>query len=75
MDIAQISRDIYEETISEIVLSEFAAWLAEKPDRFETAKRHVRELSLDQVIYSVKSLTTSLTVFDQRIVGLSGQPN
>ncbi|KAF2006501.1 hypothetical protein P154DRAFT_600354 [Amniculicola lignicola CBS 123094] len=47
-EVVQLARQTYDETIDEVILSLFAFWIRESEGHYEFAKRHVRELALDQ---------------------------
>ncbi|KAJ4292625.1 hypothetical protein N0V90_009288 [Kalmusia sp. IMI 367209] len=46
--IEQLAQEIKDGTVHETVLSLFIWWICEKPENFEEAKKHIRELGLDQ---------------------------
>jgi hypothetical protein len=48
-DIIRMSQEITESTIPAVHLSLLAYWIRESPEHYQTAKEHIRELSLDQV--------------------------
>jgi hypothetical protein len=48
-DIIRMSQEITEGTIPDVHLSLLGYWIRESPEHYETAKEHIRELSLDQV--------------------------
>lgn len=48
-EVAQVAREIADETVAEVTLSLFIFWVREKREHYEEAKLHIRQLSLDKV--------------------------
>lgn len=48
-DVPRLAKEVYEKTIPDVHLSLFAYWIRERPENYEVAKKHIRELALDQV--------------------------
>jgi hypothetical protein len=48
-EIPALAKEIVDGTIAEVHLSLFAYWICEKPEHYEEAKKHIRELGVDQV--------------------------
>lgn len=48
-EIRQLVKEIQEETIADVHLSLFTYWICEKSENYEEARKHIRELGLDQV--------------------------
>ena len=48
-EITNIAREIKEETVADVHMSLFTYWVCEKSAHFKEAKKHIRELGLDQV--------------------------
>lgn len=47
--VKMIAAEVYDQTIHETTLSLLTWWICEKPEHYEIAKAHIRELALDQV--------------------------
>lgn len=47
-EVERIATDIYNECAADVLLSLFSWWIRASPENFEIAKRHIRELGLDQ---------------------------
>jgi hypothetical protein len=48
-EVAQVAKEIADETVAPVTLSLFIFWVREKPENYEEAKSHIRQLSLDKV--------------------------
>jgi hypothetical protein len=49
-ELAQLARELHEDTIADVHLSLLTYWICASNDNYEEAKIHIRELSVDQVI-------------------------
>ncbi|KAF2798980.1 hypothetical protein K505DRAFT_357062 [Melanomma pulvis-pyrius CBS 109.77] len=47
-EVVQLAKEIYDEVIADVHLSLFIYWICESKDHYEQAKKHIRELALDQ---------------------------
>jgi hypothetical protein len=54
-EVAQVAREISDETVAEVTLSLFIFWVREKREHYEQAKVHIRQLALDKVCGRVES--------------------
>ena len=65
-DVQRMAEEIYEETTADVHLSLFAYWIRESGENFASAKKVIRELSLDQVCAEeYRCLVASLTDHSQ----------
>jgi hypothetical protein len=48
-DIERIAQEVEQETIAEVLLSQFCEWIMDSDENYEMAKKHIRQLGLDAV--------------------------
>jgi hypothetical protein len=48
-DIERIAQEVEQETIAEVLLSQFCEWIMDSDKNYEMAKKHIRQLGLDAV--------------------------
>lgn len=47
-EIDKLTKEIYDDTINEVLLNLFINWIRRKPENFAQARENIRELALDQ---------------------------
>ncbi|KAH9863868.1 hypothetical protein J1614_009800 [Plenodomus biglobosus] len=47
-DVPALAKEVYDATIADVHLSLFGLWIREKDENYKVAKKHIRELALDQ---------------------------
>jgi hypothetical protein len=52
-DIERIAQEVEQETIAEVLLSQFCEWIMDSDENYEMATKHIRQLGLDAVSSSL----------------------